>query len=284
MKRILTCCLVLLLASLGAQAQRARSESIRPAWLKAQPVPSNGTFHYVVKQDFAASLEEARRKCLNDLVLESGLEGGMVVVTDINSRVSDEMVWENGRLVNRGGDSFDATTRMTGSEHTLAVKNIAEYWERDATGNYHLYNLFARSNSGQTARFDEVALTTRYGARGVWRSAIVPGWGQMYKGSTGKGIAMLAGVVVSAGGIVFCENVRSSYIKQMNNAMHDESKARSYYTTAQNYAVYRNICIGACAAIYLYSLIDAAVAPGGTRIVPIITSDGGAGLSYRTNF
>lgn len=50
----------------------------------------------------------------------------------------------------------------------------------------------------------------------MMRSLIVPGWGQMYKGSTVKGLCILGGEVALAAGIIVSENLRSSYVKKMH--------------------------------------------------------------------
>ena len=54
--------------------------------------------------------------------------------------------------------------------------------------------------------YDDFELTTQYGAQGLWRSAIVPGWGQFHKGSYLKGGLILGGTAVLIGGIVAAED------------------------------------------------------------------------------
>ncbi len=261
-----------------------RSEKIKPAWLKKLPAPSNGTFTYVVSQNSAFSIKEAREACLTGLVIDSGFENGMVVVSNINSTLSNSMVWQGDKLESSAEESYSATSTMKGKETPLALKSIAEYWERDRSGEYRLYSLYAKSSLGQQPVFDNVQVTTAYGGRGLWRSAIIPGWGQMYKGSTGKGIAILSGTAVCAGGIVYTEYLRKAYIGKMKNSMHDVQKAQAYQNRAKTFGLYRNVCIGATAALYIYNLIDAAIAPGASRIVPVSYPQGGVGVSYSTNF
>ena len=275
-------CVGLLACTFASGQSVQRSEPLKPTWIRTQPVPGNSTFNYVVKQDWASSVEEARRKCLTDLVTESGLENGMVVVTDVESTLANSMVWENGKLVEKNEDSFISKSQMKGSETELAVKNYAEYWERDKYGQVHLYTLYGKSNPGCQARFDQVRLTNKYGADALARS-IIPGWGQMYKGSTAKGILMLGGVAATAGGALWANSVSSAYRAKANSCS-DTATAKAYSNQAQNMQLTRNICIGACAAIYIYNLIDAAVAPGATRVVPIVTPEGAAGVSYTKSF
>lgn len=286
-KRVILYALAILpvLLPVKAAAQDNSSERLKPTWIKNQPKPSNGTFTYVLQHDWAATVDEARKKCLNDLIIGSGMESGMVVVTDINTTLESAMVWENDKLVEKDADSFVANSTMKGKEHQLAVKNVAEYWERDKyTGQIHLYSLYEKSITGVDPVFDEVRLTNKYGGGALARS-IIPGWGQIYKGSTGKGIAFMCGVAATAaGGCVFLSQYNGYYSRYQSERSIDAKVADSYLKLAQNAQVGCYICFGACAALYIYNLIDAAVAPGATRIVPIVTANGGAGVSYMKNF
>lgn len=289
MKRSVFLCLLTLIVCFSANSQTYRSERTRPAWIRNQPVPSNETFVYSLHHDYASAVDEARTKCLNDLIFSSGFENGMVVVTDVNTTISSSMIWQGDRLVENDEDSFVANTSMKGKEHPLSVRRVAEYWERDRyTGQYHMYVLYERSVGEMEPKFDNVRITDRYGAGAFCRS-IIPGWGQIYKGSTVKGILMFGGVALTAGTALMTEGMRKSYTDKMNiclgnNSTADDSKAQSFYTLSQNMELYRNLSIGACAAIYIYNLIDAAVAPGAARIVPVISPGGGVGVGYSKRF
>lgn len=283
---IIFCALALLVCcSVPAKAQENRSERLKPTWIKNQPAPSNSTLSYVLQHDWAQNVEEARKKCLNDLVIGSGMENGMVVVTDINTTLGNAMVWENNKLVEKDTDEFVANSTMKGSEHKLAVKNVAEYWERDKyTGQIHLYSLYQRSIGDKEPVFDEVRLTNKYGGGAVARS-IIPGWGQIYKGSVGKGIAFMAGVAATAaGGCVFLSQYNGYYSRYQSEKPRDVKVADEYLKMAQNAQVGCYVCFGACAALYIYNLIDAAVAPGASRIVPVVMPNGGAGVAYTKSF
>ena len=103
---------------------------------------------------------------------------------------------------------------------------------------------------------------------------------------------MLGGVVALGLGALLCENTRSDY----KNKMKEQPEfAQTYNTKANNYETARNILIGATAAVYIYNLIDAAVAKGARRIIvkpangsyaslhPIVTPNS-AGISLAYNF
>lgn len=137
--------------------------------------------------------------------------------------------------------------------------------------------MYALSDIDKSAEFDNFSTTTSYGMQGVWRSAILPGWGQIYKGSTVKGGLMFSGTVAFAGVAVFANYKNSNYLRNMAESYSSDNK-RYYADKADSMANLRNISIGAAAAVYIYSLIDAAVAPGAKRVK--VTKSGGSYITF----
>ena len=260
------CCLLLSLAGQPAAAQRQVSEKPRPQWLHRLPKPSNPSFMYETVSASAPSLDEAREKCLAELITGSGLKNGVVAISTNRSSEQLSQVWQNGRLSEQVTYDSHTATQTRYEAVKLHIADIAEYWTRDRSGNYFLTRLYAKSELGKAPLFDQLELTTRYGARGLWRSAIIPGWGQFHKGANLKGGMILGGCAVLAGGIVFMENQRSDYARKIART-HDQALLNSYSTKRDHFATARNICIGAAAALYVYNLIDAVAAPGARRIV-----------------
>lgn len=296
-RKILSILTVLLLPVFVSHAQNAASDRLRPKWMQKMPEPENPTFRYETWTAAAPTLDEARQKSLAELVSNSGLSDGVVVTSDTRSSDTLSQVWVNGRLEERAGHDMVTDIRMKTGESRLYVKNIAEYWKRDRSGNYTLSRLYAVSQLDRAPLFDNVRLTSRYGARGLWRSAIVPGWGQMHKGQTLKGSLILGGCAVLATGIAVTEVNRQICMTQVSQT-HEAYQKRIYAARMNSFAISRNICIGAAAALYVYGLIDAVVSPGAQRVVvlhreldgisltaaPAVMSGGGAGISAVMKF
>ncbi|MDE6768623.1 MAG: hypothetical protein K2J78_02735, partial [Muribaculaceae bacterium] len=94
--------------------------------------------------------------------------------------------------------------------------------------------------------------------------SIIPGVGQFYKGSYVKGGLIMGGTVAGAVAVVLCENQRADYAKKMKEKPQNYDfyrNKKSQWTTG------RNVAIGATAALYVYNLIDALVAPGRRHVV-----------------
>ena len=261
---------IILCCSADVYAQRS-SERIRPKWVTSPPKPSNETFSYKVVSQSAGSLSEAKNKCLAELVSNAGFSNGVVVISENTSNEKLTQKWNNGRLTENIEYNSNTNTEIKGNELELYINDVDEYWVLNKSGNYLLTKLYAMSNANQVPAFDRVTVTSNYGARGLWRSMIVPGWGQFHKGAKAKGGLILGGSVALAGGIIFAENTRANYASKILQT-HDVNLMKSYMDKRNHFATARNICIGALGALYVYNLIDAIVAPG-AKYVKVEKSD-----------
>lgn len=251
--------------AMAGAAMAQKSTSPRPKWLNQLPTPTNSTFRYECHTVEAPTLEGARSMAINQAVGNSGMKNGVVVMSETLSKRKLKQHWVNGVLNETYDIDTDHKTEIKDSPQSLYLNRVAEYWEY-RNGRYYYTVAFAKSDLGTAPLFDNVVVTRNYGARGLWRSMIIPGWGQIYKGSTLKGCSILGATALCAVGITVAENQRADYVKKIKHT-HDSSLIKSYRTKRDHWATGRNVCIGACAALYVYNLIDALVAPGAERLV-----------------
>ena len=244
-----------------AQKVLSKSESMRPAWLANRlPRPTNATFHYQLTEAEGKTLDEARQACLqqlSDYVAHSWKISGKSS-SDIQAEETDGLYKENSL--------FTFHYEVDGGTVDVLATKYDEYWEQvyyPGGSRYRCYALFGVADVA-APDFDRLTFTRKYGARGLVRSMFIPGWGQMYKGSTVKGVCILGGEALLAGGIIVAENLRSSYVKKMKE---QPQHLQTYNTKADNWSNARNVCIGAAAALYLYNIVDALVANGRKRAV-----------------
>lgn len=264
---------------------KQRSDAHRPAWLSGHlPKQSNNTYYLTVVSGEGTSLADARKGSqlllVSDImksrgVVVSGSEIEKVLATSINGVANEEVV-------------HDYTYKFELSSQKLAFHEIDEYWEKDKTG-YTCYVLYAVAHDADRVHFDQFATTNHYGAQGL--RSVVPGWGQIYKGSTGKGVTFICMEAASVAGIILSESTRASYA---NKVIEQPLHATEYHNRANNWATARNICIGAAGAIYVWNLIDALATKGAKRVVlknqkvkfalyPTVGTDN-AGIGLTCNF
>ena len=279
MKRIIALLIYLVLTLAYVYGE---NDGRRPRWLSEVPAASNGTFEYKVITVYAQTASEA--KGLVPREVTSYVETTQKVQITSVSKITSE---------NHNGDvseeiSFNMMAIVEGDPVNVVVKIIDEYHEaKDGQGVY--YFLCAGNPKASSVNVDRVQITDKYGAKGLWRSAIIPGWGQMNKGSTGKGIAILGAEVVAVGGIVAFESMRSSYVAKIHT---QPQYAQQYASKASNCKNIRNGFIAGAAAVYVYNLIDAIAAPGARWLkttngelsfYPTATADG-MGLTVAYHF
>ena len=183
------------------------------------------------------------------------------------------------------------TLEDQGKKLNEGYRIIEEYWEYTSDWAYG-YFLVQISNELKCTNWEHVEMnTTKYpfSAR-----CFVPGMAQIYKGSNVKGGLIIGGEVLGVAGIVTCFSM-----KGQNERWAQESKKVNdiqYYTDRAD--MWQNIGYGAIAftaAIYVYNVIDGAIAPGKKHIqigsksynyalAPMVTTRGDLGLAMRVNF
>ncbi|MEG1686191.1 MAG: hypothetical protein RR319_09670, partial [Bacteroides sp.] len=193
-----------------AQEIMSKSESQRPEWLANKtPKPTNTTFYYQITESEHQNLEDAKHSCL--INLSTYIKQTNHITTDTKS----EIKVDNTNEGQRESEKYLFTYTVKGEELSITFNKKDEYWEYILYPNgeriYRCYTLFAVANLPGKVVFDQLTFSRKYGGRGFVRSLIVPGWGQMYKGSTVKGISILGGEALLVGGIIVAENMRASY-------------------------------------------------------------------------
>ena len=245
-----------------AQKVLERSEKFRPAWLANRtPTPGNGTFHYQITEGEHRNLEDARHSCL--LNLSTYIKR----TRHISEQAVAQIALQQDNGIASESENYHFSYDIQGERVTVTSCKYDEDWEYlvypDGKRVYRCYALYGIADKANPA-FDRLSFSRKYGMRGFARSLIVPGWGQLHKGNTTKGVCILGGEVALVAGILVAENLRSSYVKKMRE---QPKHLETYNTKADNWENVRNVCIGGAAALYVYNLIDALVVNGRKRTI-----------------
>lgn len=92
----------------------------------------------------------------------------------------------------------------------------------------------------------------------IWRSILVPGWGQFHNKEITKGIVFLGGTLALTGTAIYFESQRSTQIRKANETLNINLK-RTFKDRSKKWETARNITGIAAIGIYLWNIIDAAV-------------------------
>lgn len=157
----------------------------------------------------------------------------------------------------------DGQIRVNGEDRLTVKARIIDEYVYFSPPDYYEVSLLVQTAKNPSYEFERVQMTDRYLFSG---RVFVPGMAQIYKGQTGKGVGFIVGEVAFIGGIVASECLRASYISEMHATRY--VKQREIYADNANIcALSRNISIAGAAALYVWNIIDGAVAKGNRHVM-----------------
>ncbi len=292
MKRLISALAIITLLSCGVAKADDRSDKMMPRWAATStlPKPKSPGYFFMMTDGRGNTLEEARTNSLINLRSKMEDEKHITIDAEAITKAGQEII--DNRSKSMTTKQFVLNSSVTGKPVVLNCKVVDEYWEYK-DGKYSVKDLFTvneSENSVGKRGIDDIRLTTSYGAAPVFYS-LIPGVGQFVKGSSLKGGLILGGTAVGAAAVILCENQRATYAKKMK----EKPQFIDFYRNKKSsWESGRNVAIGATAALYLYNLIDAAVAPGRRRVIvgkrsyeyslaPVVIDDS-FGVGFAMNF
>jgi len=261
MKKIFLLLILSVLVYTNAQSQNSHAE--RMPWVKGQFPPKNNNFDYMVARGSGNTISEARDNAFNDLLIELGNNVGIKVSSSTISDIKSQLNFDGKKEEYSEGNTTVSSFKIDREGFGASFSKVDEYYER--TGNrYELWALYEVSSSGKSFKPYIPEYTDKYGMRAGWRSMLVPGWGQFYKGKVGKGVMFLTTEVVAVSGVVVCEIMRSNNMRKSQETTNLKI-VKEYRKRADDWELGRNIGIGLVGGIYLWNVLDAALAKGKIR-------------------
>lgn len=233
----------------------------KPKWVGNTPHERNLTYRFVEVVSLGSSIESARMSALHQLTLNEKIASAAKVGISSGTLTTIEDVYTEHGVTGKQTDKSYINVTVNDEEYTLQAVLVDEYVVNKSFGKVQLHSLYMVAVCDNPI-FDRTYITTAYGVVPMFMS-VIPGAGQWYKGNKTKGLAFFAAEAVALGCLIYTENARSNYISMMYSHPY---QAYQYKTLADNYGMARNCCVGVAAAVYLYNLIDALVAPGARRV------------------
>ena len=228
----------------------------RPPWLRGEmPVRMNDTYYFRVVSGEGSTPSGARRAAMLELVGDLARARGVTVRgSDLSRVVAEER---------DGAYSERTETRMTYRFEHEAFRARFEVEDEHHEGRT-CWLLVEVAVDPERVVFEPVELTTDYKGSALWRSLVIPGWGQMYKRNTGRGVAMLALTAAGVTGAVVCHNQSNTYYNKALSARNSDTRER-YEDKSSTYRNARNACIAATAVVYAWNVVDVLTGKGAKR-------------------
>jgi hypothetical protein len=243
------------------------AQSGRLPWVDGVFPPASNAFDYRVARGEGESLGAAREDAFNSFLIDLGNNAGVSVTSRTLSEIKRNLT-SRGYSVKYGEEESSTTTyRIDREGFKASFIKVGEYYEQVRGSSGDMYRVWELYEVSSGKRFTPYLpeYTGRYRGDALWRS-ILPGWGQLYKGSKTKGLCIIGGEAALIGGLVAAENLRASYLKKIRET-HNVDHIRTYARKADTMENMRNLCITGAAVLYLYNLIDAVAAPGNKRLI-----------------
>jgi hypothetical protein len=244
-----------------AQSQR-NSHSGKLPWVSGQFPEKRGNFDYMVARGEGKSLKEAREDAFNSFLIDLGNNAGVTVNSNTISEIKSNLNYDGNTTNYDESTNTTSTFNIEREGFKASFSKVSEYYEYSGSG-YQMWELYEIS-SGQNFKPVIPEYTSHYGLDAAWKSAILPGWGQFYKGSTTKGVLFLTTEVAAISGLVYCEMKRSDNVR-LSQETTNLSIVKEYRDRADSWELNRNILIGAAAGIYVFNVLDAALSKGKIR-------------------
>jgi hypothetical protein len=249
MKHLLTACLIM--SSLAA----AKAEE--PPWMRGElPTQSNETYYFKVAFGEGETPAVARTGAIIALVNELARNQG---VTIKGSDIIKSIIQQNND--NYTEQNIALSTYKIETDRFNAKFEIADIYIQ-ANICWILFEV-AKNPKRRTA-FDKIEYTTDYKASALWRSALAPGWGQIHKKNTAKGITILTLELTGIAGALIFNDLSNSYANKAV-AETDMHTREAYADKSASFRNIRNGLFFTAGAIYLFNLVDAISAKGARR-------------------
>ena len=234
-------------------------------WVAGQLPNNSNEVRYKVAFGEGDTYQQAREEATTSLIIELGWEHGITVT----SKTIDEVK----HAINNNDSKFfqnrNTTTVIKQEGYTASITKVDEYSELDKSSSheikYKVWQLYAIDFPW--ASQINLQYSTQYGfSTAGWRSLILPGWGQFYKKHYAKGCAFLGIEVAGIATAMYFQNRYNYNIKRsLETPILDLQIA--YTNRAHKQQLYRNISIGACAAVWVLNVLDATLLEGRPRYI-----------------
>ena len=235
----------------------------RLPWTQGKLPPNSSYVQYKVVYAEEQSLNDARDEAFGILVTDLGKDQGVTISDKSIQQVKEVISSDSPDFFKR---SSSRNLEVKFEDYELSFLKVDEYFERvvsDGVTTYRLWQLFALEGYTQLQTLE---YTSKYPGTTIFKSVMVPGWGQFDKGQTVKGLVFLGATAATAGISLKANNDYNYYINRREESTGLDLK-KQFQKEADNSLALRNISLAAMGAIWLYNIIDSATPNGAPRYV-----------------
>jgi hypothetical protein len=252
LKRYVPAFLLLALYLIRASAQNNSHDS--PLWMNETPKGYTNDY-FVGTGTSTISEADAHKEALASAIQSIIIKRGITVSSSENNTFTRTNIEQKDSV-------FQETIKKTVIEldvkgHSTTINGLSEeerFYEYD--GRFH--TVWCLVKIPKETDF----ITPPNGFSPLWRSILMPGWGQLFKGQRTKGFLILGSEVLLIPSAFIFHNL---HLTARTDAENSRTQAlRDYYNDQSN--LYQDISLGcfiAAGALYLFNVVDATISEGG---------------------
>ena len=232
----------------------------RPIWISKTPSGYINDYYVGVGRS-NISESDARNVALSNALQKIVQNGTIKLKGSQEIKTQSTEKFKNGESVSlESVDNIVNEIRVEGESETIKGLREEEYYTEDSDGKYTVWSLVKIPKMKPRKDLPPTKFAP------VWRSAIMPSWGQFYKGESAKGYFIAGGTAVFLTSGFVLSNLK---ITAESDAKYSRTQVlRDYYN--ENANTYSNLslaCFIVTTAIYVYNVVDAVAAEGEKIIV-----------------
>ena len=248
---IVSIAIIFVIINLNALKIIDSSSKQRPIWLKETPIGKIFNYHSGISSS-KNSLDEAKNLAISDVLSEIIMQNEITVEGAITTFEEETEV----ELISR----ITKEIKLKGSSTSIkGLEKEEEYWETIQTKTDILYQYWILMKTPKRQyinySFSANELKRTYGATPIIKSSFIPGWGQIQKKETKKGIIFLSGFAVTLTTAFITNNISNSYEQDAKNA--NGAEWITYYNDlSDQYYLISMASFVLSGAIYGYNVFD----------------------------
>ena len=247
------------------------SADSKPSWVAE--APTGKVFRYYSGMGSSnASLQQAQENAVANILQQIVEEGTFNVSIETMTETSESIQTTTGGTNFEITDDFIREVIRTGTSKAInGLRKEEEYWQSANSSNgleHQFWVLFKVPKPGMSSN---TFANQGYGFGPVWRSIILPGWGQRYKGEKNKGSQYLTATATAGGTTFLAFYMSESYTRKAENERDLEN--RKFYNDWSRRSHTIGIISGLIAGgLYGYNIFDSMTAPGAKKYASVSPS------------
>ncbi len=261
MNRLLSMIFMIIVLSPFAMAQGSKRNydiSLAPPWVSGKLPSGSNKVNFKIAFGEGESYDAARKASYSLLVNEIAMEHGASITSSAQNQINQTI--DNGAIDLK--QEFSATTVIEYDTFKATVTKVDEYSEihQDVPEErrYAVWQIYAVDYP--YASSIKLDYSKKYGIEAPLLS-IIPGGGQFYKQQYVRGALFLGSEILAVGSIIYFQD-RYNYDMKCSKETPILDLQIEYNRMAQQQAMYRNIAIGAAAAVWVWNILDASFSSG----------------------